>query len=135
MQLLIFLSSWIFIALGVAIDNLDINLYNDPFVDPTLDPGVHDTDLFEDASESDLSLFTDSSNNQWDSLPHSDTALSSIDGMDWESDSLVDNNQGGSNPLFDTQTDISDSFWLDEGVFVFFFLSFPPLFFPSFFFF
>ncbi len=89
MQVLIFLASWISIALGVAIDNLDINLYNDPFVDPTLDPGVHDTDLFEDASKSDLSLFTDSSNNQWDSLPNSDTDLSYIDGMDWDSDSWL----------------------------------------------
>lgn len=117
MHLLIFPASWIcfIIAFSVAVDNLDVSLYDNPSADPNLlDLGVNDLNLFEDSSASDLSLFTDNLNNQWDLLPNSDTTLS-----------LVDNNNGDSNlPVapqngLDWSTnDLLSSPSFDEGLFV-----------------
>ncbi len=99
MQLLIFLTLWIVIPLGGAIDDLDIDLYDNSLTDPSLlGPG---TNLFADASESDLSLFP---GNEWDLMnPH--TTVSFMDGMDGDSD-----------PLFnqDNMNWDSDPFWTDD---------------------
>lgn len=103
MQLLNFLALVIFIAFGAAVDNLDTNLFDEASLDPASfnsDLSGNGPNLFDDARESGSSLFHINNNNQWNPLIDSDAQLSSVDGIDWNSDSsLVANNDGVSDLL------------------------------------
>jgi hypothetical protein len=88
MQLLIFLASWISIALGVPVDTL-------------LDFDVNDLNLIDDASQADLNVFTDNNHDEYDSSLESGTTLSFADGMDWDSESY-DNDWDSNVPLSTT---------------------------------
>ncbi len=74
MQLLIFLASWISIALGVPVDT-------------SLDFDVSDLNLIDDASQADLNVFIDNNHYEYDSPLESGTTLSFAGGMDWDSES------------------------------------------------
>jgi hypothetical protein len=88
MQLLISLTLWIFVALCVAVDNLDVNLFDDAFLNPVSQSSpldVNDPFLFDDASESNWDVLSDN-DNQLNPL-NSDSELSFNDGVDWDSGS------------------------------------------------